>query len=727
MKSLILIFGLLLATVSHAKLPFTEGSYEGRYHDGPKAFVMLKEMANNQGSFLAILHVPKTYTGIFQAEPSGKPNQYTLTPLTVQPNGSIGMGNVNPSHVLTLYGLKSEGQPQFWITTASSDNKQGPQQKTFIFKGDRSRYHWSLSPISGVYKHHDTGRQAGIVSVPNDQNDFTLTSRVDSMPGSFDGHEKYQGFYTFKQTQFLGTGNKAQEVPSFIGFFVNTSCGSELILAQSGNPAKTETLKLEHGQKSNIELAVNRAKTQQQGDSNTQNNSQNNQAEASIKDYSEGTEVALDTSQAIEIAAWDITARGQIEHLLERIPYLSDVDARYHETKAVLDDLLKKSKTNAPQTLMRYALNRGLLSVLTIEAETDSKSVPGIVDQKFELLRNVIDVALKYSADKYDYIKKLEASKTEGAKTTQIPYAGFGIDFIKSFASVVNNISDSTARYAIYKKALQWYVVDIMKDDHKKSEPVAAKINWLLNLNKETPKTDTEATLKTRELRLIFDQTVGGQYEVPVLIQTPSTNGKFNSPALNVLASGETLVAPYQDRYLSLDFSRDLTQVVMGGKAWGGQKVPVSIVQDNDQYRVQLQCSSKTLVELRFNRNELNSFDYYNDGALFQDIHFRRLPELMTATAAKFLASGVELRAPWDVDYISLKFNADLTSVFMGGFWGGKTEMARLVYRSSNELELSIPNAASTGISIRFSPTERKEFKYYNNGAHQATFKPQNW
>jgi len=264
MKKYLVVLGGILAPAMVLAQGFTpavpEGSYRGlmRGLEEGRVRMLTETIRGCEGCFVAVLFKDRpAFLGLGDAERRidtykavplhnqkitvrGKndvvgeintSNEYSLTPFGVDTDGEITTPNANPSYILTVQKNIGASDVHFELTSASSDNKSGPQT-SMIFSGNESSFDLDDGK-PGRYKIPMHLRSSGSINIitTNSQDGSrvataTLLGNDHEAGGTFMLKEKAPGVFTFSAISHLATGAVVQEMPKKIVVFMK-HCGRE--------------------------------------------------------------------------------------------------------------------------------------------------------------------------------------------------------------------------------------------------------------------------------------------------------------------------------------------------------------------------------------------------------------------------------------------------------------------------------------------------------------------
>src|SRR5690606_32664335 len=173
---------------------------------------------------------------------------------------------------------------------------------------------------------------------------------------------------------------------------------------------------------------------------------------------------------------------------------------RSHFIRSEVEKVVLNSGSKRYQTLMRFALNRGLLLVNELEREADS-NVQGTIENQLDILTKTINISLKFYESDLDYQKRIE----DGKSAVEIDNARFGYALAKELYAANINIFDASAQYRNLYKTLEMLNWDLTQDRYARnySEVIWDIYNNLERLSEVPTRDDLQTVENTRKLNLL--------------------------------------------------------------------------------------------------------------------------------------------------------------------------------------------------------------------------------
>ena len=235
----------------------------------------------------------------------------------------------------------------------------------------------------------------------------------------------------------------------------------------------------------------------------------------------DGTETHLSSQELASIAVWAKNSEADLKDLLRSTRELSP-----GQSKAILvhgiRDVVLASAPKSTETLMRFALNRAIKVVDTMD-KSGHADRPGESDQEVRVLTRSIEFALMYYQNDLAYINAETSNPRAPQNPSLLPYAKFGGEYAQFLMSVNESLINASAQYNIGMMVLGFLQVDLDRDV-KKTEYAGAmvEIERMRALWPDTaPALDSDAIKGLKEIHRVY-------FEV---LSTLQSTGVLQAPA----------------------------------------------------------------------------------------------------------------------------------------------------------------------------------------------------
>lgn len=169
-------------------------------------------------------------------------------------------------------------------------------------------------------------------------------------------------------------------------------------------------------------------------------------------EFTEGTLTRLDPEDVEHLVPWARNAKALLEGAQREARGLP-----LNQRAALLDErirvVVRESGGRQYQTLMRFALNRGLL--LAEDLRTRTAGQIGAHEGVIDVLHRSIDVALAFYQSDLDFQQNGQM---------EVPYASFAVVFLQSLNLSVNNVLDASAQYRLLYLIVEMANWDLSRD-----------------------------------------------------------------------------------------------------------------------------------------------------------------------------------------------------------------------------------------------------------------------
>ena len=207
-------------------------------------------------------------------------------------------------------------------------------------------------------------------------------------------------------------------------------------------------------------------------------------------EFDEGTETKLPDQLTRELIPWATNSKLELEELLDFIKTQNFLDQKRTLIQGIRDTVLA-SAPKRTELLMRYVLNRGLKVVDILEQEADS-SVAGVLDQQVRVLKQSVQMALKYYENDLAYLNS--QSKKD---LVNLPFAQFGMEYAVFLMELNKSVLDASAQYEIGITALGLLQWDLYRDSARQAyAPAIMRIQAFLKMMPEKAGTNDIATVQ---------------------------------------------------------------------------------------------------------------------------------------------------------------------------------------------------------------------------------------
>ncbi len=209
------------------------GNHEGKVANDKSYIIdfILRKVEGRSGSYFGVLikrekEIFQSFNplkiALYMVDPLDSENSYTLTPLVVTPDGSIGVNNADPSLVLNITGnTEAEKKPEFTLASANSSNRNGFQESMIFEKGEKSDAEW-ISMEGGKYELDGDGSKTATTVSNMDSNFEATTSFMTKrdLNGDYIIQEKQPWIYVLKARTVTSTGVEAEQNPKKVGIMI---------------------------------------------------------------------------------------------------------------------------------------------------------------------------------------------------------------------------------------------------------------------------------------------------------------------------------------------------------------------------------------------------------------------------------------------------------------------------------------------------------------------------
>lgn len=220
-------------------------------------------------------------------------------------------------------------------------------------------------------------------------------------------------------------------------------------------------------------------------------------AELATGPYSEGTDTKLTPADIQKFKPWAQSARKVLTKALEDAKIMP-ISERSSFIKSQVQGVVNRSGSKRYQTLMRYALNRGLLLVDELNQQADMSSI-GTRENQLDILMKTIDVALSFYESDLEYQKRIES----GDSVVEINNAQFGYALASRLMTAAINILDASAQYKVVYKTLEMFNWDLSQDRNARdySETIWDIYN---NLSRYSEQPNTNDFINIQNVRKLY-------------------------------------------------------------------------------------------------------------------------------------------------------------------------------------------------------------------------------
>jgi hypothetical protein len=208
----------------------------------------------------------------------------------------------------------------------------------------------------------------------------------------------------------------------------------------------------------------------------------------------EGTQQSLTADQIAELLPWAKNSKSFLIDLISSTQGLSTDDKIERITDGIKQTVGESAPKNS-ELFMRYILNRSLVVVETLDAETN-RDVVGSNDTKLRVLLTSAKLAIKY----YDIDVNSLTNKTV------MPFEAFGIDYFNFLNDLNKSIFDASAQYKIQRISLEWLQWDLYRSLNNAT--YAAQIVKLNNAIKLLPSkklTDAQSIANIKQMKKVIE------------------------------------------------------------------------------------------------------------------------------------------------------------------------------------------------------------------------------
>lgn len=226
--------------------------------------------------------------------------------------------------------------------------------------------------------------------------------------------------------------------------------------------------------------------------------------------FAEGTNTRLTIQEIEGFLPWSQSAKKVLSEALlqaKRMP----LRERSHFIRGEVEKVVLHSGSKRYQTLMRYALNRGLLLVNELEKESD-QNVQGTIENQLDILSRTIKTSLRFYESDLDYQKRIES----GFSAVEIDNARFGFALAKELYAANMNIFDASAQYRNLYKTLEMLNWDLTQDRYARnySEVIWDIYNNLERMSEVPTRDDLQTVENTRKLNLLKEKAFSALDEI---------------------------------------------------------------------------------------------------------------------------------------------------------------------------------------------------------------------
>lgn len=218
--------------------------------------------------------------------------------------------------------------------------------------------------------------------------------------------------------------------------------------------------------------------------------------------YQEGTITKISSERIGDFYIWARSAKRVLGNALEDISRMK-LSEKVSYLKTEMKSVIDKSGRKNYQSLMRYALNRGMLYSNLIASEGDL-NVEGTTENQLDLLRGAIKIALNFYESDLDFQKRLE----KGESTVEINQAEFGISLAKEMYLRAMNVQDTSAQYRVQYKILEVLTWDLVQDRDARdySETILELYEGLERMDETPSENGALALAQIRKLNFIYSR-----------------------------------------------------------------------------------------------------------------------------------------------------------------------------------------------------------------------------
>lgn len=206
----------------------------------------------------------------------------------------------------------------------------------------------------------------------------------------------------------------------------------------------------------------------------------------------EGTQRVLSQDQIAELLPWAKDSKIFLTDALndlDSLPMSLKVERLLQSIKQVVQDSGSKNS----ELFMRYVLNRGLAVNDILAKEADMDAV-GSIDAQFRILRQTVEMAIKYYDIDMTIINKKSAA----------PFKDFGVEYFNFLTNLNNSIFDASAQYNVQRTALEFLQWDLYRDLNNKSfAPQIVKINNNLKFFPVKKMRDADSIALIRQMKKV--------------------------------------------------------------------------------------------------------------------------------------------------------------------------------------------------------------------------------
>ncbi len=217
-------------------------------------------------------------------------------------------------------------------------------------------------------------------------------------------------------------------------------------------------------------------------------------------DFAEGTITRLSDQDVALFLPWAQNAQSVLTKAIRDAETMTVQNQVRHLTN-IMKSVVRNSAQKNYQLFMRFALNRTLLLVQELTAQSDW-NVPGTVENVLDLQVRGINLALEFYESDLAYQRRV----ARGQSTVALEYARFGAAFGKAMLSSIQNVTDASAQYRLLYKTLEMINWDFSRDTQAIdfADTIVEIFNTLNTLEEQPGNDDYQSVLAIRRLTVLL-------------------------------------------------------------------------------------------------------------------------------------------------------------------------------------------------------------------------------
>lgn len=235
-------------------------------------------------------------------------------------------------------------------------------------------------------------------------------------------------------------------------------------------------------------------------------------------EYAEGTVTRMSEAEVNEFRPWASNAKSVLTRALSQIKNMPLGD-RATYLKTTIQSVVVQSGTRQYQTLMRFALNRGMLLLDEFERLVPATEL-GQTESGLDILLASVRSSLSFYESDLNFQERVQA----GLASTDIPYATFAANFSLNLVPSVLNVMNAKAQYRLMYKLVEMLTWDLSRDANAAAyaEIITEAYDLLKGLPEESRLDDRQTLRLTRKLNALGLSTLSSKVaSVPTIVPIP--------------------------------------------------------------------------------------------------------------------------------------------------------------------------------------------------------------